>query len=61
MRKKLGSGFGAALGILLCGLCFIAFPKVAAFSIDWLIWTFNIIGFVCVLIGVFGGCIEFFP
>lgn len=53
------NALGLAVGILCCGICFLAFPKVVEMVI-WLAWIFYGVGFVILLLGILGTCNELF-
>jgi hypothetical membrane protein len=57
--KPNNSGLGVGVGLLLCGLCFLAFPVYAGLA-GWPMWALRIIGFILLLIGIMGTCIEAF-
>ncbi len=59
MKQNNNNGLGIGVGLLLCGLCFLGFPVYAELT-GGLMWALRIIGFILLLIGIIGTCIEVF-
>lgn len=57
--EKQSNGMGVALGMILCALILLGFPKFAEVA-DWAAWIFYGVGLVALLIGCLGACIEAF-
>jgi hypothetical protein len=55
--KPQSNGLGTAIGLLLCGVLIMAFPRFMQMDAIGL-WAFSIIGFVAILWGILGGCTE---
>jgi uncharacterized membrane protein HdeD (DUF308 family) len=58
-QKRKNSGLGVGVALILWGVCFVVFPKFTGLVV-WLTWVFYIVGFILVLIGIAGTCIELF-
>ena len=50
---------GVGIGLMLWGICFLALPRYMGIS-DGLAWILSIIGFIMLLIGIMGTCVELF-
>lgn len=57
--NKQSSTMGIGLGMILCGLVLLGFPKFADMAL-WLSWIFYAIGLLILLFGILGACIEKF-
>jgi hypothetical protein len=57
MRRNSAAGVG--IGLFLWGVIFIAFAKYIGL-VDLSMWIFNGVGFVLLLVGSMGTCVELF-
>lgn len=55
--KPQNNGLGLAIGLVLCGVLIMAFPRFMQLG-GWLLWVFSCVGFVVLLWGILGGCNE---
>lgn len=60
MQKKEENTTGIGIGLFLCGVACLLFPKVAPPMPLWVVWIFSGVGFFLMLLGTLGTCIEFF-
>lgn len=51
------NGLSIALGLLVWGVCFLLFPHALP-SPAWFLWTSSIVGFLLILAGSMGTCVE---
>lgn len=52
------SNLGIAIGILLCGLLILAFPRITHMSSEFAIWVCYIVGLLVLCVGIIGTCME---
>lgn len=50
---------GIGLGMILCGLVLLGFPKFTDMVL-WASWIFYVVGLLVLLLGILGACIEKF-
>jgi hypothetical protein len=55
--SKRSNGMGIAIGVFIWGICFLGLPKFVNLS-GWLAYILYGIGFLLLLIGIMGICIE---
>lgn len=58
-EKKPDYGFGIGIGLIVCGLILLAFPKFTELT-GWSAGGFYAIGLIVLLIGVLGTSVEMF-
>jgi ABC-type transport system involved in multi-copper enzyme maturation permease subunit len=51
------NGLGVAIGVFIWGLCFLGIPKFVSL-VMWASWVAYGIGFLLVLVGIMGICVE---
>lgn len=56
--KPQNNGLGLAIGLVLCGVLIMAFPRFMQLE-GWLLWVPSVFGFVVLLVGILGGSNEF--
>lgn len=59
MGNATNSSLGVSVGLILCGLLVLGFPKYTEI-IGGAIWLFYIPGLLLLLVGILGGCVELF-
>jgi len=57
--KVYRGSLGVGIGLMLWGIAFLALPRYMGIA-DVLAWILSIIGFIVLLIGIMGTCVELF-
>ena len=57
--KTVNNSLGIGIGLTLWGLCFIIYPAYVGIT-GWIYWTMSLVGFLLLLIGMMGACVDLF-